>query len=127
MRETINAAIIRNAKILVVRKRESWLLPGGKPQADESDIACLCREINEELSGNTVENIRYYGEFIGDTHIGERFKTKVYLADIQGELGAASAEIEEYQWINNTIGYNFSDMNKLVLDALIRDGYLKRE
>lgn len=126
MRETVNVAIIRNAKILLVRKGQSWLLPGGKPNPGESDIGCLCREVDEELSGTRLENIKYYNEFVGDTHIQERFRTKVYLADIGGELREPSAEIKEYGWVDNTSKYNLSDMNLKVMDSLIRDGYLRR-
>jgi len=82
----------------LLRKKESWLLPGGKPKLNESDIACLVREVEEELSGTELENIAYYGEFIGKTHIGEEFKTKVYLANVKGELKESSAEISEYKW-----------------------------
>jgi len=51
MRIAIGAAIIEDGKILLVRKRQSWILPGGKPEPKESDIECLCREVSEELSG----------------------------------------------------------------------------
>jgi ADP-ribose pyrophosphatase YjhB (NUDIX family) len=65
MRETINAVIIRNKKILLVKKEKSWLLPEGKPNPDESDIECLCREVDEELSGTLLKDIEFYGKFIG--------------------------------------------------------------
>ena len=126
MRETVNGAIIRNTRILLVRKEQSWLLPGGKPNPGESDIECLCREVGEELSGTQLENIRYYNEFVGNTHIQERFKTKVYLVDIKGAIREPSAEIKESRWVNDTSKYNLSDMNLKVIDSLIRDGYLRR-
>ena len=125
MRITINATIIDDGRILLVRKGQSWLLPGGKPGPSESDIECLCREVNEELSGTELENIRYYNEFVGNTHIGERFKTKVYLVDIKGALREPSAEIVECRWVDNISQYNISDMNLKVIDSLINDGYLR--
>jgi len=125
MRETINVAIIHNGKILLVRKRQSWLLPGGKPEPNESDLECLYREVSEELSGTQLKNLKYYNEFIGNTHMQERFKTKVYFADIKGELGKPSSEITECKFIDNTSDYNLSDMNLKVMGALVKDGYIK--
>jgi ADP-ribose pyrophosphatase YjhB (NUDIX family) len=60
LRTAINAVIIEDGKILLVRKRQTWILPGGKPGINESDLECLCREIREELSGTQLDNIRYY-------------------------------------------------------------------
>lgn len=57
MRKTINVAIINRKKLLLVRKGQSWLLTGGKPESDESDLECLCREVWEELSGTKIKNL----------------------------------------------------------------------
>ena len=111
--------------MLVVRKDGSWLLPGGKPETGESDLECLCREVHEELSKTKLKNIRYYGEFIGKTHVGEEFKTKVYLADIDGKLGKPSGEIIASVWINDINNYIFSNMNSMVIGSLINENYLK--
>lgn len=35
MRIAIGAAIINDGKILLVRKKQSWILPGGKPEQKE--------------------------------------------------------------------------------------------
>ena len=125
MRESINVAIIKDTKILLVKKEKSWLLPGGKPNPDESDIECLCREVYEELSGTLLKDIEFYGEFIGKTHTEERFKTKVYFANIKGKLKDPSAEISESEWVQDTNKYDLSDMNLKVIKSLIKDGYLK--
>ena len=127
MRTAINAAVIDDGKILLVRKRQSWILPGGKPEPDESDIECLCRELSQELSGTQLENIRYYGEFEGRTpHKGDTLMAKVYFADIKGELGQPSAEIAAYAWADNPGKYNLSDITSKIVNSLIRDGHLGR-
>lgn len=125
MRKTINVAIIKEGKLLLVRKEQSWLLPGGKPELNESDLECLCREVREELSETKIKNLRFYQEFEGNSHIGEMFRTRVYFADVDGDLGNPSAEISEYRWIDETKELNLSDMNLKVIDALVREGYLK--
>ncbi len=127
MRTAIGAAIIDNGKILLVRKRQSWILPGGKPEPNESDIECVCREVSEELSGTQLDNIRYYGDFEGRTpHKGDILNVKVYFANIKGRLCQPAAEIAEYNWIENTKQYNLSDITSKIVDSLTKDGYLKR-
>ncbi|MBU3958115.1 MAG: NUDIX domain-containing protein [Nanoarchaeota archaeon] len=126
MRTAIGAAIIDEEKILLVRKRQSWILPGGKPKPDESDIECLCREVSEELSGTQIDNIRYYGGFEGRTpHTGDILRVKVYFADIKGELYQSAAEIAAYGWINNPSRYKLSDITSKIVDSLTRDEYLR--
>ncbi len=102
------------------------MLPSGKPNPGESDIGCVCREVAEELSGTRLKEVRLYGMFTGETHVGEPFRTNVYLASIDGELGEPSAEIEELKWVDDTGGYNLSDMNSKVIDSLVTRGYLRR-
>jgi 8-oxo-dGTP diphosphatase len=127
MRLAINVAIIQDRKILAVKKKETWILPGGKPESGEGDLECLCREIEEELSGTQIENIRYYKEFEGRTpHTRDLLKARVYFASIKGELHTFSREILGVAWISyNEIGnYKFSDITQEVLDELRRENYL---
>ena len=122
---TAIGAIIDNGKILLVRKRQTWILPGGKPESSESDIECLCREISEELPDIKLDNIRYYGEFEGITpHKNDTLRTRVYFADIGGNLCKAGAEISEYSWIKDTNEYNLSDITLKIVDSLRINGYL---
>jgi len=127
MRTAIGVAIIEDGKILLVRKRQSWILPGGKPEPNESDIECLCREVDEELSGTQLDNIRYYGDFEGRTpHTGDILRAKVYFANIKEELCQPAAEIAEYDWVGNPNQYNLSDITSKIVDSLTRDEYLRR-
>lgn len=125
MRQAVNAAIIKEGKILLVRKKQSWIFPGGKPKVDESDLECLCRELKEELSGTELENIRYYGEFEGVTpHKGDVLKARVYFADIKGQLCPPSLEIAAYEWIKETCEYNLSNITSKIVDSLKKDRHL---
>ena len=49
MRKAISAAIVSNGRIIVVKKGDVWILPGGKPDGNETDQQCLTRELGEEL------------------------------------------------------------------------------
>lgn len=125
MRTAIGAVIIKDGKILLVRKRQSWILPGGKPQPNEPDLECLCREVKEELSGTQLDNIQYYGEFEGITpHKKDILKTRVYLADIKGKIYKPNMEIEEYKWIKDANKYNLSDITSKIVDSLRKDKLL---
>jgi len=125
MRESVNAAIFYGRRLLLVQKKDSWLLPGGKRNdPEEIDLDCLCREIREELSGTELKDIKPYREFIGKTHIGEDFKTIMYFATIDGELGEPSAEIKKRRWVSDFTKYGLSDMNSKVINALKEDKYL---
>ncbi len=124
MRIAIGAAIINGGKILLVRKKQSWILPGGKLEPGESDIECLCREVDEELSGAKITNIKYYGDFEGITpNKGDMLRAKVYLADIRDKLCHPSAEIVECKWIDDASKYNLGDITSKIVDSLKRDGY----
>ncbi len=125
MRIAIGAAIIEDKKILLVKKKQTWIFPGGKPEINESDIECLCREVREELSGTQLDNIRYYNEFEGITpHTGDVLKAKVYFADIRGELLPPSGEISAYEWVSDTSQHIISDITLKALRSLRKDGYL---
>lgn len=125
MRTAINAAIIQNRRLLLVRKKDHWILPGGKPEPNESDLECLCREVKEELSGTQLERINYYGTFDGKTpHTGDILLARVYFADIKGELISTSAEIVDYAWARDISKYNLSDITAKIMFALKKEEYL---
>ena len=41
MQTVINAAIISHGQLLVLEKKDVWILPGGKVQEREKDSECL--------------------------------------------------------------------------------------
>ena len=126
MRVAINAAIINSCKILLVKKKETWILPGGKPGKGESDLECLCREVSEELSGTQINKIKHYGDFEGITpHTGDQLKAKVYLAEVVGWVNPPSAEITSAEWVGKYYGeYALSDITLKVVNSLINEGYI---
>lgn len=125
MRKAINALVLEDKKILLVKKNQTWILLGGKPKDNESDIECLCREVREELSGTELKNIRYYGEFEGITpHKKDNLKAIVYFADIKGRLNIPSAEIKDFAWVRDLKDYNVSDITSKIINNLKKDNYL---
>lgn len=127
MRTAISAAIIEKEKLLVVEKNQTWMMPGGKLNADESDLECLIRKIGEDLSGTKIKNIKYFTEFYGITpHKKDIIKIKVYFADINGNLNSPSNEIKKYDWTGNKYKKNLSDITIQVMENLIKEGYIRR-
>ena len=127
MRTAINAAIIKNDKILLVRKNFTWILPEGKPEREESDLECLCREIDEELSGTKIKNIKFYNQFEGRTpHKGDLLMARVYFANLDGELYPVREgdSISEVRWVKDPSKYNLSEITSKIVSALKKDGYL---
>jgi len=127
MRIVISAIIIKNKKLLLVKKKETWILPGGKPEENETDLECLKREIDEELSGTKLCNIKYYNNFEGKTpHTGDILQVKTYFADIDGQLYSSSREIIGSQWVDDFSKYNLSDITIKIVSSLGEDKYLNK-
>jgi len=125
MRIAINAVVIQKGNILLVKKRSTWILPGGKPEGEESDIQCLIREITkEEIPGTRLTNFKFYGEFTGKTpHRGDILLAKVYLAEIQGKI-KPDAEIVDVEWVKKPENYNLSEITEKIIKDLRNKGYL---
>ena len=127
MRTAINAAVIQDQKLLLVRKNLTWILPGGKPENGETDLECLCREIDEELSGTKIKNIHFYKSFEDKTpHKGDILRAKVYFANIDGHLYAVrdGDSISEVTWTNDFSKYNLSDITSKIVNSLQQDKYI---
>jgi len=128
MRTAINAAIIRRKRILLVRKKNTWILPGGKPNKGEHEVDCLFREMNEELPGLRLTITGYYSEFEGVTpHKGDVLEARVYFAEAVGNTSTTSHEILEsarVSYENANAKYQVSDITKKVLDGLRQSNYL---
>lgn len=102
----IAAAIISNeaGHVLVVRKRGSsvFMQPGGKIEPNETPVAALARELQEEI-GLTVaaDKLVYLGKFraaAANEH-GREVEADVFEVALTGAV-AARAEIEEIRWVD---------------------------
>ncbi len=123
MRKAIDAAIIRDGKLLLVRKRETWILPGGKPEEGETDLECLAREIKEE-TGIVAEDFSYYREFRGiSPHKRDEITVRVYLATGEGDP-QPSAEIGACKWVDNLDAITLSELTEKIIRSLQENGYL---
>ena len=123
----IGAVIIKDRKILVCRKKNLWISPGGKIEKGETFLDCLKRELNEEI-GVEVGGYEFLGEYEGNALLEEGMKVRIdyYIVDITGEP-RASAEIEEIMYINS--GFDKKNLGpglyKFVIPELIKRGLVE--
>lgn len=97
-------AIIRDdaGRLLTVRKRGTtrFMLPGGKPEPGEDDLAALARELAEELAVGLI-SAEPLGRFeaTAANEAGATVRSHAYVVTVAGEI-AVQAEIEELLWID---------------------------
>jgi 8-oxo-dGTP diphosphatase len=101
--EVVGAVIVdARGRLLTVRKRGTgrFMLPGGKREVGEDDLAALSRELFEEL-GVTLLRAEPFGYFEAPAanEPDAVVRSHAYIAAIEGEI-AVAAEIEELRWID---------------------------
>ena len=96
---------LKDGKILstLSKGKDTYYIPGGKREGNETDEETLIRECKEELTIDIKKDtIKYYGTFEAQAH-GEKegilVKMTCYTAEFDGELKADS-EIEELKWLD---------------------------
>lgn len=95
------AIITRGRRLLVVRKRgtATFISPGGKPEGEEDHLACLRRELREEL-GVGLASAQFFGRFARPSAFEpDRVAILAWAVEVRGEPHPAS-EIEEIRWIS---------------------------
>jgi 8-oxo-dGTP diphosphatase len=120
---------IKDKSILSTRTygKDKYYIPGGKRELGETDEQALCREIKEELSIDLKnDTIKFIGVFQAQAHghpTGTRVKMTCYRAAYTGQI-KANSEIEEIKWLNYADKDKISEVDKLIFDALNKDGLL---
>jgi len=98
----IGAIVVENKKILVVRKEvkghTEYIIPGGRPEGDETHEQTLRRELYEELNIN-LSSYKRFGSFT-ETAVFENIPIfmDVYFVTYEGNPTPKS-EIKELVWI----------------------------
>jgi 8-oxo-dGTP diphosphatase len=96
----IAAAVVGARGLLLVSKRAApdvFYLPGGKPEPGEAALACLRREISEEL-GVAVESAEHFADVRARAALeGVEMLMTVFLARLAG-VPSPAAEIASLRW-----------------------------
>ena len=115
---------LKDGKILstLSKGKDTYYIPGGKRENDETDEETLIRECKEELSIEIKRNsIKYYGTFEAQAHgkaEGIMVKMTCYMAEFEGELHADS-EIQEIRWLDySNLNVKISPVDELIFKDL---------
>ena len=107
--------------------KDTYYLPGGKRELNETDEQTLIRECKEELTIDIKEDtIKYYGTFKAQAHgkaEGIIVKMTCYTAKFIGEM-KPSSEIQEIRWLNYKDIDIISPVDKLIFKDLHEKGLL---
>ena len=119
---------IKDGKILstLSKGKDTYYIPGGKREGNESDEETLIRECKEELTIDIKKGtIKYYGTFEAQAHgktEGVLVKMTCYMAEFDGELRPDS-EIQEMTWLDySNLNVKISPVDQLIF----KDLYEKR-
>lgn len=117
MIKTATALIIKNRKLLVLKKKKNkshFILPGGKINEDENNEDALIRELKEELNISiNKSNIK----FITSMEVISQFEnlpmtSYIFKVDYNGDFSIDN-EIAEFNWLNLD-NYNEKDVASLL-------------
>lgn len=115
---------IKDGKILstLSKGKDTYYIPGGKREGNESDEETLIRECKEELTIDIKkETIKYYGTFEAQAHgkaEGILVKMTCYMAEFDGELRPDS-EIQEMTWLDySNLNVKISPVDQLIFKDL---------
>ncbi len=114
---------IQDRKILSTRSigKDTYYIPGGKREGDESDVDALVREIKEELTIDLLaETITHVGTFEAQAHgkpEGTMVRMTCYKSGFTGAI-KPSAEIEEVVWFSYIDKERSSPVDKIIFDFL---------
>jgi 8-oxo-dGTP pyrophosphatase MutT (NUDIX family) len=112
---------LKDGKVLTTlsRGKDTWYIPGGKRDGNETDHEALIREVEEELTVKLKpETIRHYGTFEAQAHgkpKGTVVRMTCYVADFDGVL-EPSSEVEQIAFVD----YLWKEKS-LPVDGLIFD------
>ena len=115
---------LKDGKILstLSKGKDTYYIPGGKREGNETDEETLVRECKEELTIDIIRNtIKYYGTFEAQAHgkaEGILVKMTCYMAEFEGEL-KPNSEIQEMKWLDySNLDVKISPVDELIFKDL---------
>lgn len=119
----------KNGKILstLSKGKDTYYIPGGKREGNETDIETLVREIKEELSVDIIpDTAQLYGIFEAQAHghaTGIVVRMTCYTADYIGTIKPDS-EIDKVVWLDTRDMEKISPVDKIIYSALYKKGII---
>ncbi len=120
---------IKDRKVLVTltKGKDTWYIPGGKRENNETDIQALSREVKEELLVDIdLKTVKKYGVFEAQAHgkpKGTIVRMTCFTASYIGKL-TPSNEIEKLDYFPHSKKHLCSPVDNLIFDDLKRKGLI---
>jgi len=117
-------------KILVTlsKGKDTWYIPGGKREGNETDHEALIREVKEELTVDLIpSSIKPYGVFKAQAHgkpEGTMVRMTCFTAAYKGTL-TPSSEIEKLEYFPFSKKDLTSPVDHLIFDDLKKKGLIE--
>ena len=114
---------LKDRKVLETKSKgkNTWYIPGGKREHNESDQEALIREMKEELLVDIIpETLVHYGTFEAQAHgkpEGTVVRMSCYTGKYLGTL-SPSAEVEKLDWFDYSKRNEVSPVDQLIFDDL---------
>ena len=122
---------VKDGKILstLSKGKDTFYIPGGKREGNETDEETLVRECKEELTIDILKDtIKYYGTFEAQAHgkaEGILVRMTCYMAEFKGEL-KPSSEIQEMMWLDySNLNVKISPVDHIIFKDLYEKGLIK--
>jgi len=121
---------IKDKKILVTlsRGKDTWYIPGGKREGNETDEETLIREVKEELNIALIPStIMYYGTFKAQAHgksEGTIVRMTCYRADFEGVM-KPSGEIDRLDYFSYDQKHLTAPVDQIIFDDLKKKGLIE--
>lgn len=114
--------IIKDRKVLVIKEIDKpfYIMPGGKLEKNESDLAAAKREVIEEI-GTGVEIGDYYDEFIERSkNTNKLIRFKLYYAILKENFKdkALPKRTEDIKYINSKYKEEKIDIGNLLIKLI---------
>jgi ADP-ribose pyrophosphatase YjhB (NUDIX family) len=88
----------QDGKILLIKKGDFWIFPGGRMEKSESAGDCIVRKLSEDLPRvRLLSRLVFFDTFTGTSPDGRRIKANCYFGIVEGDIKPA-AEISEAGW-----------------------------
>lgn len=120
---------INDKQILSTRSKnkDTYYIPGGKREGNETDNEALIREVKEELDIDVLpETIKHVGTFEAQAHgkpEGTVVRMTCYSSNFTGDISPMS-EIEEIVWFTHKDKDKSSPVDKIIFDWLFEKGLI---
>ncbi len=123
----VSGIVVEGKKVLLVKRDNSWTLPGGKYSFEKKgDEDCLKQEFYNELGGVCPLLDSYYRTFYWLEENGEKNVSRSYFCKLIGEISFSVGEIRDYGFFDTKKAkeLNISGITKKALDFLVKDNLI---